>query len=123
MLESDQSEFIAIYGRRRVGKTFLITHLFRDRFAFSYSGLYLDNDEGGKGLTPAKKRKIQIARFIEALRDHGFCFEEKPKDWFEAFDLRRKTMVWIRFCSNKGRTPRLLTPGVALLLRTFVSIA
>lgn len=31
---SDQSDFIAIYGRRRIGKTFLIRELFEDKLAF-----------------------------------------------------------------------------------------
>ena len=31
---SDKAEFIAVYGRRRVGKTFLIREMFADHFAF-----------------------------------------------------------------------------------------
>ena len=31
-MESDQSEFIAVYGRRRVGKTFLIRQAFGNAF-------------------------------------------------------------------------------------------
>lgn len=33
-LDSDQSEFVALYGRRRVGKTFLVTEFFTGQFAF-----------------------------------------------------------------------------------------
>ena len=33
-LTSGQSEFIAVYGRRRVGKTFLIQELFEGKFTF-----------------------------------------------------------------------------------------
>lgn len=32
-LESQQSEFVALYGRRRVGKTFLVNEFFNGRFA------------------------------------------------------------------------------------------
>ena len=32
-IDSDHSEFIAIYGRRRVGKTFLVKELFEDMYA------------------------------------------------------------------------------------------
>ena len=35
---SDRAEFIAVYGRRRVGKTFLIREMFADQFAFEVSG-------------------------------------------------------------------------------------
>ena len=36
---SGKSEFIVIYGRRRIGKTFLIREMFKDRFAFYHTGL------------------------------------------------------------------------------------
>ena len=37
--ESGQSEFIAVYGRRRVGKTFLIRETFEYTFAFQHTGI------------------------------------------------------------------------------------
>ena len=37
--ESDQSEFVAIYGRRRVGKTFLVKELLEDKFTFYATGI------------------------------------------------------------------------------------
>ena len=37
--ESRQSEFVAICGRRRVGKTFLIRQRFRNEFAFDMTGV------------------------------------------------------------------------------------
>ena len=36
---SNYSEFVALYGRRRVGKTFLISEYFNDKINFSHSGL------------------------------------------------------------------------------------
>ena len=39
MYESNESEFVAIYGRRRVGKTYLVRETFDGRFAFQHSGL------------------------------------------------------------------------------------
>ena len=38
-LFGEYSEFIAVYGRRRVGKTFLIKEAFNYSFAFQHSGL------------------------------------------------------------------------------------
>ncbi len=39
LTNSSKAEFIAVYGRRRVGKTYLITEHFRDRLAFYASGV------------------------------------------------------------------------------------
>lgn len=38
-INSDQSEFIAVYGRRRVGKTFLIQHVIGNDYAFYVAGM------------------------------------------------------------------------------------
>ena len=37
--ESGKSEFVAEFGRRRVGKTFLIKQYFGNRLTFSFSGV------------------------------------------------------------------------------------
>jgi AAA+ ATPase superfamily predicted ATPase len=38
-LNSDKSEFVAIYGRRRIGKTFLVKTLFERKFIFYATGI------------------------------------------------------------------------------------
>ena len=38
--ESKESEFVVIYGRRRVGKTFLVKEFFDDKYDFKITGLY-----------------------------------------------------------------------------------
>lgn len=40
LLEEEESQFVAIYGRRRVGKTFLIREAFNYSFAFQHTGIY-----------------------------------------------------------------------------------
>ena len=37
-MESDRSEFVIVYGRRRVGKTFLVDSFFGGKYDFSYVG-------------------------------------------------------------------------------------
>ena len=39
-IEAKSPEFIAIYGRRRVGKTYLIRQYFNDTFSFYFTGIY-----------------------------------------------------------------------------------
>ena len=45
-LASNYSEFVAVYGRRRVGKTFLVRETFNYKFTFQHSGI----KNGGKGV-------------------------------------------------------------------------
>lgn len=56
----DSSHFVAVYGRRRVGKTFLIREAFGYRFTFQHAGL----SEGGM--------KEQIYAFSSSLKDAGY---------------------------------------------------
>lgn len=39
LMNSNKSEFVAVYGRRRVGKTFLIREAFNYQFAFQHTGI------------------------------------------------------------------------------------
>jgi AAA+ ATPase superfamily predicted ATPase len=38
-VESPEAEFVAIYGRRRIGKTYLVRQVFGNSFAFAATGL------------------------------------------------------------------------------------
>lgn len=73
-LNSNRSEFIAVYGRRRVGKTFLIENHFNQTFSFWYVG----------------RRNIstrnQLRLFAKCLSKYSGYEEEKFEDWFDAFD-------------------------------------
>ena len=72
---SKKSEFVAIYGRRRVGKTYLIREIFEGQFAFQVTGL-----------DKANKRE-QLSQFHAALVEYGPKNKElkAAKDWFGAF--------------------------------------
>ncbi len=39
LYDSNESEFVAVYGRRRVGKTYLVNETFDGRFSFTHIGL------------------------------------------------------------------------------------
>lgn len=75
-LESEYSQFIAVYGRRRVGKTFLIRESFGYHFAFEHAGL-------AKGTLDQ-----QLAHFCDSLKDAGLTLPaDKPTCWLDAFSL------------------------------------
>lgn len=70
---SNESQFVAVYGRRRVGKTYLIRECFHDKFIFQHSGVAKANT------------KLQLRYFKESLVKSGASNVRIPKDWVEAF--------------------------------------
>ncbi|MBP5369923.1 MAG: ATP-binding protein [Bacteroidales bacterium] len=76
LYESDEAEMAVVYGRRRVGKTFLVNQMFgSDGFAFKVTGLY-------KSRLPK-----QLENFSLALQEYsGNKDLAEPKSWTEAFD-------------------------------------
>lgn len=75
LLESDKSEFVALYGRRRVGKTFLIRETFQYKFTFQHTGV-LD-----------ASLSEQLSEFRESLYRAGMKKCAKPHSWYDAFHL------------------------------------
>jgi AAA+ ATPase superfamily predicted ATPase len=73
----EEAQFIVVYGRRRVGKTYLVRETFHDNFSFTYSGVANVN----------KQRQLQ--EFAKALRRYGKAVDRDFKDWFDAFDALR----------------------------------
>ncbi|MBQ7564856.1 MAG: AAA family ATPase [Lachnospiraceae bacterium] len=72
-LFSQKPEFIVVYGRRRVGKTFLIKEFFNNQFAFYATGLLNG------------KTHSQLKNFNESLISYGDKEKIVPRDWYEAF--------------------------------------
>ena len=79
-VDSPRSEFIALYGRRRVGKTFLISQVFRNQFIFKMTGVI----EG--------TLKDQFTAFADAMSDYGYDIPEMPKDWMSAFIMLKNAL-------------------------------
>ena len=72
--KSDRAELIAVYGRRRVGKTFLVKNFFKNKFDFYTTGIY-------KG---TKREQLQF--FNKQLCDCSKMPYPQVDNWFEAFD-------------------------------------
>ena len=80
----NEAQLIAIYGRRRVGKTYLVNELFKDRITFRHASLSPIEHEGD-GLL-----KKQLDQFYYSLVSQGMEEAKKPKSWLEAFFLLEK---------------------------------
>lgn len=84
---SGRAEFVAVYGRRRIGKTYLIQQFFNNDFAFSATGI-IDG-----------KKSEELFSFTSSLISAGYRGRQ-PKDWLEAFEILKATLEHL---PHKGR--------------------
>ena len=87
LYESKRAELVAIYGRRRVGKTYLVDETFSGRFSFRHAALSPAEEGGGRGLL-----KAQLDHFYQSLERYGMEETKRPETWPEAFMLLEKLL-------------------------------
>ncbi len=83
LYNSGKPEFLAIYGRRRVGKTFLIREFFKQK------GLYFALT-GVKGASIKKQLKNFTEEFNRVFPESKL--KKPPRDWQEAFSFLRQAL-------------------------------
>lgn len=82
---SKEAEFVVVYGRRRVGKTFLVNTFFDDNYSFKLTGL------------AKKSKREQLANFAVSLNRYGGGSKfKKPRTWYEAFNMLRDLLEKVR---------------------------
>jgi len=79
---SDKAQLVAVYGRRRVGKTFLVDQSLQGLITFRHSGLSPIDEKGNKNLM-----KEQLKSFYNSLLLHGMQKSKRPETWIDAFFL------------------------------------
>lgn len=92
-LASPQSEMIAVIGRRRVGKTFLIKSVYEKQLRFYQTGM------------KDAPREEQLKNFSEKLAEYAkYNISLKiPETWSEALDQLKKYLE-----ANKGKTKQVV---------------
>ena len=92
-LYSNDPEFIAVYGRRRIGKTFLIREFYENSICFELVGIHK------AGL------KIQLQNFAQSLKKAmGLGIQpETPTTWFQAFTDLEQFMESLNKQTNTGK--------------------
>ena len=78
--QAAESLFVVVYGRRRVGKTFLVREAFGDKLAFYATGVNQENKE------------VQLMYFYHALCKYSDTPLALPKNWLDAFDVLIKVL-------------------------------
>ncbi|MDR0834016.1 MAG: AAA family ATPase [Candidatus Symbiothrix sp.] len=73
LVQSDKAEFVAVFGRRRVGKTFLVREFFGSKFTFYHTGMANERLES------------QLHSFNASLNEYGTEKYEEQKSWFDSF--------------------------------------
>jgi hypothetical protein len=76
VFENKKSELIAIYGRRRIGKTYLVREFYKQSIVFEVTGLF------GASL------QDQISNFTKEIRKRSRrTLRDLPKNWLEVFSI------------------------------------
>jgi AAA+ ATPase superfamily predicted ATPase len=91
LVASNKAEFVVIYGRRRVGKTYLVNQAFDSDFYFSYSGI------------ACVKAARQINEFSLALKEYGLAHTASISNWFEAFNALKSLIL-----QSKDTSPKVI---------------
>ena len=86
-LESTKPELIALIGRRRVGKTFLVRQTYKKQIKLEITGLQKD------------KQNAQLRNFLLSLRAYGLIdsTEKQPDNWLDAFFLLTQQLERLDF--------------------------
>ena len=82
--EEQEARLIAVYGRRRVGKTYLVKNFFNEAFDFFFTGSFE---------TPMK---VQLTLFRDALKDYSGEEQPMPQNWFDAFAQLKSYLMGIK---------------------------
>ena len=57
--EEKEARLVAVYGRHRVGKTYLVKYFFEEKFDFFYTGSF------------ETSMKVQLSLFANALKEYS----------------------------------------------------
>lgn len=78
VLQSGKAELIAIYGRRRVGKTYLVKQFFNNTFDFAFTGTF------------ETSKSVQLSLFQQEINRYAHTSTSAQKNWFDAFEQLRQ---------------------------------
>ena len=108
-VNSSKPKFVAVYGRRRVGKTFLVKQLLGNQFCFYMTGVY------------ECPRSELLAYFQDQLSAYSGEKRPRPKTWFEAFSQLRDYLSKLPEQTKRKETFRRATSTTKALHLTLIT--
>ena len=79
LLEENEPQFVAVYGRRRIGKTYLVRESFNHQFFFQHTGL------SNNSIPLRERKRAQLDKFEQSLKDAGYDPGKHLSSWEDAF--------------------------------------
>ena len=86
LLDEEESQFVAVFGRRRIGKTYLIRESFDYNFTFEHTGI------SNSSIEKRKQKQSQLDKFAESLSNAGYMCDGKITNWNQAFNCLKEVI-------------------------------
>lgn len=87
LFDEEESQFVAVFGRRRIGKTYLVRESFSHTFTFQHTGVS-DQDIRADSL-----KQAQLDKFAESLEAAGYHCPHRLSSWNDAFSALKEVIA------------------------------
>lgn len=87
LVEEEESQFAAVFGRRRIGKTYLVRESFDYHFTFQHTGI------SNSPIAPTRRRQAQLDKFAESLSEYGVECPDGLSTWDQAFEGLKQVII------------------------------
>lgn len=86
LLDEPESQFVAVFGRRRIGKTYLVRECFDYKFTFQHTGI------SNNATNSSVQKQAQLDKFAESLKEAGYNIRNRLTSWTEAFNVLKEVI-------------------------------
>ncbi|MBQ9327307.1 MAG: AAA family ATPase [Solobacterium sp.] len=87
LLEEEEPQFVAVFGRRRIGKTYLVRESFDHHFTFQHTGI------SNLSIKESSRKRAQLDKFEESLAEAGYICPGKLDSWNDAFNALKQVIL------------------------------
>lgn len=86
LVTEEEPQFVAVFGRRRIGKTYLVRESFDYHFTFQHTGV------SNASIKSGSRKQVQLEKFRESLEESGFPCNHRLSTWEEAFGCLKEVI-------------------------------